>query len=468
MIRGSMTGRGGPPPSSDQTGSWDETETTQFDEDTAFQDRTVLDPSLAPPNDASPSSPFDDGSDTDGSDTDGSETDSSETDGDATVLRGTKGPFDPQPTLQERPRNDRAHPEATLPHAVPAPAPPVGFDASAGAQARTRTVQVPEMVRRSPEPEVLGSDPTPLDLGPVPAASGGGFASEAATPDLPDADSEADTSSPSVGSVPRVTPGIRRVIRERRPAAAPSRTPHPSAEGPRADRAGGPPSPAEPDPANPGTPLGRLVLEAAPAKAREAPPSREADRLEGRRVTPPPAEPTGAEAHASPPPRRPVPRSSTLNRLLRLAGSRAKPSPAHRDQLELQQVVRTTESAARVIPLLLGGMLLIFTLWVAVSLSSGPAGRQQPHVEMGFLTGPKHRGSTEFSRIRIETEPPELLVVFGEEILGKTPFEALLEVPNAEPLAVRLRSPFFETWVGRVERKTDGSYAMTAKLTRRR
>lgn len=172
----------------------------------------------------------------------------------------------------------------------------------------------------------------------------------------------------------------------------------------------------------------------------------------------------------APEPRRARPRMSTLNRLMHLAQrSVGRSSAQGPDGLKIYRAVEATESAARIIPLLLGAMLLLFTLWIAAALQR-PGSHQQPHVELSILGAaaqtPQEGSATQFARLVIETEPAGLLVVLDDEILGKTPFDAMLNLPDTDSVGVRLHGPFFQTWVGELQREEDGSYALTARLTK--
>ena len=184
-------------------------------------------------------------------------------------------------------------------------------------------------------------------------------------------------------------------------------------------------------------------------------------------------------AESSPAPTRPndplLPSASLPKVLSELrtppAEKRSAPMFRPTDVGELRRIVATTESASRIIPVLLAVFLAIASAVVAMQLLSGGP-RTQEHIELRFLT---KRGRTmatvtsaeDPSRIAIVTDPPGLLVLHGRDILGKTPLSLDLPIKLAKTVGVELSGPYFERWVGEVSPDASGVYQVRVELKRR-
>ena len=149
--------------------------------------------------------------------------------------------------------------------------------------------------------------------------------------------------------------------------------------------------------------------------------------------------------------------------------------PRHRERAEtsslgverLWNLARTSDSIARLIPYGIASFVLLATAVVFAAIFAGKPG-PTPHVELAFLSLP---GQTSpqldpdaKTRVRVETQPPGVVVLFGAQIIGRTPCEAELPVRLADAVGVRLRGPYFEEWLNEIERTPAGEFRIQAAL----
>lgn len=141
------------------------------------------------------------------------------------------------------------------------------------------------------------------------------------------------------------------------------------------------------------------------------------------------------------------------------------------DANEIHRLVAHTDAAARAIPVALAAFVIIGTVTALAMLFTSKE-RRQVHVEMRFvslagpLTSPMHASKTP-TRINIDTVPEGVFILLGQDILGKTPIAVDLPYRLDERVAVELKSPYFERWVGEVARDPTGEYRVFVELKRK-
>lgn len=150
---------------------------------------------------------------------------------------------------------------------------------------------------------------------------------------------------------------------------------------------------------------------------------------------------------------------------------RRRPAPpAGRSASRIRRVAETSSSMAKILPMLVFGIVLICTGLVFTRLMGGGDG-VTPHVRLqllGLPGGPTPEPDAFVTtHVRIETVPEGVLVFFDDDILGKTPFEA--DVPYVLPntLVGRLRGPRFQPWANELERNAAGELVIHAELVTR-
>ncbi len=149
------------------------------------------------------------------------------------------------------------------------------------------------------------------------------------------------------------------------------------------------------------------------------------------------------------------------------AKSSSQPDPHNLDQI--QDLARATDNIAKILPTLLGGFVLLATVVLGVLLMSGRSVSTE-HVELYFLSqGPGNGveyGKQYSTPIVIESDPPGLMIVHQQELLGKTPLSTTLPVRLPSKISVQLSSPFYDTWFGEVQEELTGEYRIKATLRR--
>ncbi len=238
----------------------------------------------------------------------------------------------------------------------------------------------------------------------------------------------------------------------------------PPASAPQAPRLGGrpalevyPPRPSRSDPgANPSS---------QPIPDRSESPSLLADALGV------PSLPTAPAPQAAPgPPSEPRSPPSLPAKPLR-GRPWVRPSEAGLDADDLHRLTETSAALARVIPGVLLGLTVLGTLWVFGRISANPSGAS-PHVALELLASPSGPqlppDPVRVARLVIETDPPGLLIVHAQEVLGKTPCDLALGYDLPDQATVRLSSPRFDPWVATVGRDELGEYRVVARLAVRR
>lgn len=136
---------------------------------------------------------------------------------------------------------------------------------------------------------------------------------------------------------------------------------------------------------------------------------------------------------------------------------------------DLHRVAATTDSLARIIPVLLMVGLLLGAIAVGVRMLRRNDTQQATHVELRFL--PLGRGAGNVvrpaeapTRFAIETTPPDLLVLYRGEVLGRTPFVVDLPLTLSGPAVAEVSSPYYEAWVGELQPESGGDYKISAVL----
>lgn len=135
---------------------------------------------------------------------------------------------------------------------------------------------------------------------------------------------------------------------------------------------------------------------------------------------------------------------------------------------ELAGAVVTTDAVARMIPIVLMAFTVLAAIFVSIKLFSKD-GPNPTHVQLRFLPigkqeGPLVKPSMKPSRFEFETVPPGLLVLYNNEVLGRTPFTADLPIELAPSVAAEVSSPYYEAWVGELVKGTLGEYKISAVL----
>lgn len=136
---------------------------------------------------------------------------------------------------------------------------------------------------------------------------------------------------------------------------------------------------------------------------------------------------------------------------------------------ELANAVVTGDAVARAIPLVLMAFTVLAAIAVSVKLFSKDTGPNQTHVQLRFLPigkqeGPLVKPSMKPSRFEFDTVPPGLLVLYENEVLGRTPFSADLQIELSPSVAAEISSPYYEAWVGELQKGTMGEYKIYALL----
>lgn len=136
---------------------------------------------------------------------------------------------------------------------------------------------------------------------------------------------------------------------------------------------------------------------------------------------------------------------------------------------QLAGLASATDRISRLIPVVL--VILVVLATIAVSLRLFKPEVRQEHVELRFLalggTATVTRRSETGTQLIIETDPPGLLVLFDRQVLGKTPFTGSIPLELGPTVAVELSSPYFERWLGEVQRGPAGDYTINVELARR-
>ncbi|MBK6687110.1 MAG: hypothetical protein IPG45_21760 [Deltaproteobacteria bacterium] len=136
---------------------------------------------------------------------------------------------------------------------------------------------------------------------------------------------------------------------------------------------------------------------------------------------------------------------------------------------ELASAVVTGDAMARAIPLVLMAFTVLAAIAVSIKLFSKDTGPNQTHVQLRFLPmgkqdGPLVKPSMKPSRFEFDTVPPGLLVLYENEVLGRTPFSADLQIELSPSVAAEISSPYYEAWVGELQKGTMGEYKIFALL----
>jgi hypothetical protein len=136
----------------------------------------------------------------------------------------------------------------------------------------------------------------------------------------------------------------------------------------------------------------------------------------------------------------------------------------------LPRWLNVTESAAKLIPVLLGGFLLFMTIGVLVMVFAR-GGHDTEHVSLRFLPAPGPEEAIDqyapAPMITLETEPEGILVVLDHKILGATPLTFEMPLRTAK-VGVELSSPYFETYIAQTEKSVAGEFRVRARLIRKR
>ncbi len=143
------------------------------------------------------------------------------------------------------------------------------------------------------------------------------------------------------------------------------------------------------------------------------------------------------------------------------------------DGAKLQHIAATAQSTSKVLPMVLGVMLLVLTVAAFTMLFGGGSGRTE-HVELHFLATDEGLprlippdAELEPSRLFVETVPEGLIVLYNGKILGTTPttFELPVSLPNRA--GIQLRGPYFSTWVSEIDKNSLGEFHIRATLERK-
>jgi hypothetical protein len=137
---------------------------------------------------------------------------------------------------------------------------------------------------------------------------------------------------------------------------------------------------------------------------------------------------------------------------------------------DLVAATHTTAAASKLIPILVLVLTTILTLYgVSAFLFSGPVHRQ--HVSLRFVAAEANQPAFQAPlpgdtprRLVIETVPPGIFVLYGQDVLGQTPLTTNLNLRFSPDTGVELTSPFFETWIGFLEQDNEETYTMKAEL----
>ena len=138
----------------------------------------------------------------------------------------------------------------------------------------------------------------------------------------------------------------------------------------------------------------------------------------------------------------------------------------------INRLVTRTDAAARAIPIVLAAFVILSTI-TALALLFGSKDTKQAHVEMRFvsLAGPTKsaaRSSDTTTRIAVDTIPEGVFVLYGRDVLGKTPIVVEMPLDLDERIGVELRSPYFERWIGEVGRDPTGEYRVFVELEKKK
>ncbi len=165
----------------------------------------------------------------------------------------------------------------------------------------------------------------------------------------------------------------------------------------------------------------------------------------------------------------PPPRAAETPRREKERATRARASAGAHD---LQRMVLSASTAAKVIPLILGAFVVLATVVISANLLRSQGKREQAFVELRFMSlrgaGMGSSPSKDTTRISLETRPEGVLVLHEREILGKTPLLVDLPVKLEDRVGVELSGPHFERAVTEVTRTPGGEYHLSVDLVRRR
>lgn len=151
------------------------------------------------------------------------------------------------------------------------------------------------------------------------------------------------------------------------------------------------------------------------------------------------------------------------------AGYKAREAPVD----HLPRWLAATQNLAKLIPLVLGIFVVLSTVAVGLLMFQGVGSTTTEHVTLRFLPVKLEPGQHKPSpfepapSVRIETEPPGLLVILDSKILGTTPLVVQSAV-RGERIGVEIQSPYYETWIGEAARRESGDLGLNARLTRKR
>ncbi|MCB9654710.1 MAG: hypothetical protein H6729_11330 [Deltaproteobacteria bacterium] len=159
------------------------------------------------------------------------------------------------------------------------------------------------------------------------------------------------------------------------------------------------------------------------------------------------------------------------------SGQRAQLKPAARPSEgasaeSIRAWTATAHATSKIIPMLLAIFVVLSTIAISIMFFAGSA-KNDLHVRVRFLDVGGNPSTLELvqgdtpSHIVVETDPPGVLVVFEQTILGRTPCSADLKVKLQDNIGVELDGPYFEPWVGELSRDLAGDFRLTAKLVRK-
>ncbi|MBK8014947.1 MAG: hypothetical protein IPK13_26820 [Deltaproteobacteria bacterium] len=132
----------------------------------------------------------------------------------------------------------------------------------------------------------------------------------------------------------------------------------------------------------------------------------------------------------------------------------------------------TAHATSKIIPMLLAAFVVLSTIAISIMFFAGSP-KNDLHVRVRFLDIGGNPSTLELvqgdapSHLIVETDPPGVLVVFEQTILGRTPCSASLKVKLQDNIGVELEGPYFEPWVGELSRDIAGDFRLTAKLVRK-
>jgi hypothetical protein len=164
----------------------------------------------------------------------------------------------------------------------------------------------------------------------------------------------------------------------------------------------------------------------------------------------------------------PEPKNLDLDPFLEERPAQRKAPSAGVAALDIHRLAEGAATTAKIIPVILGLFVVLATLMISISLFRTQTPKTE-HVELRFLEAVGEVPTTTEGgvRVMIETLPPDLLVVHDRQILGKTPLTIDLPIAVGNSVGVELKGPYYEDWIGHVQKSPAGELEIRAELIRK-